>query len=92
MPTVFEIYGFKVYFWSNENNEPVHFHVSKGTMTATSTKFWILSNGGIELDNNKGRYKKIELKRLANAIIGLGIQYRVVDEWKRRFGYVRFKY
>ena len=45
MPTVFEIYGFKVYFWSNENNEPVHFHVSKGTMTATSTKFWILSNG-----------------------------------------------
>lgn len=49
MPTVYEVYGFKIYFWSNENNEPVHFHVSKGSMTSNSTKFWILSNGYIEM-------------------------------------------
>jgi hypothetical protein len=91
MPTVYEVYGFKIYFWSNENNEPVHFHVSKGSMTSNSTKFLILSNGYIEMEHNKGRYKKSELVRLVNAVYGLGIQYKVIELWKVRFGGIYFK-
>ena len=29
MPTVLIIYGFRFYFFSNENNEPMHIHVEK---------------------------------------------------------------
>lgn len=38
MPTVFEIFGYRFFFYSNENNEPVHVHVEKGDAEA---KIWI---------------------------------------------------
>ncbi|WP_423806831.1 DUF4160 domain-containing protein, partial [Phascolarctobacterium succinatutens] len=28
------------YFWANENMEPIHVHVAKGTQTPNATKFW----------------------------------------------------
>ncbi len=30
MPNIVTIMGYKVYFWMNENGEPIHVHVSKG--------------------------------------------------------------
>ncbi|HMT75867.1 MAG TPA: DUF4160 domain-containing protein [Chitinophagaceae bacterium] len=30
MPTVLLLYGFRFFFYSNENNEPPHIHVRKG--------------------------------------------------------------
>jgi len=30
MPTVLLINGFRFFFYSNENNEPIHIHVTKG--------------------------------------------------------------
>lgn len=30
MPNIFSTLGYHIYFWSNENNEPIHVHVSKG--------------------------------------------------------------
>ena len=38
MPTVLFINGFKFRFYSNENDEPVHVHISKGGGNA---KIWI---------------------------------------------------
>ena len=38
MPTVLLIAGWRLYFWSNENSEPMHIHVEKGDMEC---KFWI---------------------------------------------------
>lgn len=38
MPTVFEINGYRFFFYSNENNEPIHIHVSKAGAEA---KYWI---------------------------------------------------
>ncbi len=40
MPTVLFISGWRFYFYANENNEPIHIHVSKGDMEC---KYWILS-------------------------------------------------
>ncbi len=30
MPTILFVRGFRFFFWSNENNEPIHIHVEKG--------------------------------------------------------------
>lgn len=66
MPKVIRVSGFDIYFWSNENGEPVHFHIAKGNHGSNNTKFWVLSNGSIMMAHNKSRYKK---KELANLLI-----------------------
>lgn len=38
MPTVLLIKGWRLYFWANENNEPIHIHAEKGDMEC---KFWL---------------------------------------------------
>ncbi|MBR0350554.1 MAG: DUF4160 domain-containing protein [Clostridia bacterium] len=30
-----------MYFWSNENEEPIHVHISKGIPVSNSTKIWL---------------------------------------------------
>jgi len=46
LPSLFQIGGYKVFFWSNENNEPIHVHIAKGKPTSNATKVWITSLGG----------------------------------------------
>ncbi|MEJ7691628.1 DUF4160 domain-containing protein [Daejeonella sp.] len=41
MPTVFEFKGYRFYFYSNENDEPIHIHVAKANSTA---KFWVVTD------------------------------------------------
>ena len=31
MPQFIRAVGYKIYFWSNEKGEPIHFHATKGT-------------------------------------------------------------
>ncbi len=38
MPTVLFINGFRFYFFSNENNEPMHIHVEKA---GSNAKIWL---------------------------------------------------
>ena len=38
MPTVLLIAGWRFFFYSNENNEPIHIHVERAEAEA---KFWI---------------------------------------------------
>ena len=55
MPDALEkAYGYHIYFWSNENEplEPLHIHISK-TPHPNATKYWILSDGSLLLENNK---------------------------------------
>jgi hypothetical protein len=39
MPTVLLILGWRLFFFSNENNEPCHIHARKGDMEC---KYWLL--------------------------------------------------
>lgn len=41
MPTILFIYGWRIFFYSNEGNEPIHVHAEKGKMEC---KFWILTD------------------------------------------------
>ena len=38
MSTILLIAGWRIYFWSNEDNEPIHIHAEKGDM---ESKFWL---------------------------------------------------
>ena len=51
MPNLFTILGYKVYFWSNENNEPIHVHISKGIPSKNAAKIWLTRNGGCILES-----------------------------------------
>lgn len=68
MPNYFTYAGFKLYFGSNESDEPIHVHISKGKPSSASTKYWILSNSTVELANNKAELSKKELKLLTRFI------------------------
>jgi hypothetical protein len=39
MPTVIEVNGYKFKFFSNENDEPAHIHITKGDGNA---KYWLI--------------------------------------------------
>ncbi len=38
MPTILLITGWRFFFYSNENNEPIHIHCKKGDMEC---KYWL---------------------------------------------------
>ena len=38
MPTILLIKGLRFFFWSNENDEPIHVHVTKGDANG---KIWL---------------------------------------------------
>jgi hypothetical protein len=38
MPTILLLNGFRFFFYSNENNEPIHVHIEKGSAEA---KIWL---------------------------------------------------
>ena len=40
MPTVIYIFGWRLFFYSNESAEPIHIHAEKGDMEC---KFWIMA-------------------------------------------------
>ena len=64
MPILFEFYGYKIYFWSNECNEPIHVHVAKGNQTANATKIWLPPESNPVLANNNSKIPKKDLTRI----------------------------
>ena len=46
MPRLFQIGSYKVFFWSNENNEPIHIHVGKGKPSPKEQKMfhWFMNS------------------------------------------------
>lgn len=45
MPNLFNYLGYTIFFWANENFEPIHVHICKGNPTANATKVWITKSG-----------------------------------------------
>ena len=83
MPNLFTISGYKVYFWSNELNEPIHVHVSKGQPTANATKIWLTRNGGCIVASNGSKISQKELNELMEFISAQF--FYICAEWKRFF-------
>ena len=64
MPIYIRTLGYKLYFWSNENNEPIHFHIAKGNPSDNNNKIWVLSNGSFKIAHNKGQIPAKDLSKI----------------------------
>ena len=64
LPSLFIIGKYRVFFWSKENDEPIHVHICSGKPTGNATKVWISSTGGCVLANNNSRIPEHELKKI----------------------------
>ena len=82
MPQVFVILGYIVYLWSNENDEPIHVHVCKGSPQKDATKVWITEDGPV-LEHNKSKIPKKDLKRIL-AWIAMNDEL-IIKKWQFHF-------
>ena len=69
MPTFLNFKGYKVFFWTNENNEPIHFHICKGKPSSNATKIWVLSNGSFLIGNNNSKIPKKDLINILDTML-----------------------
>ena len=63
MPTILEIKGYKFKFYSNENDEPVHVHVTKGNGSA---KYWLRPMVVEEYSYNFTVRERRDMRRMVN--------------------------
>lgn len=62
MPSLFRIGPYVLFFWTGENGEPVHIHVSVKRPTKDATKIWLTASGGCKLAHNKGDIPSRDLR------------------------------
>jgi hypothetical protein len=90
LPSLFTVSGYKVFFWSNENGEPIHVHISKGTPTPHATKIWLTKAGGCIVANNGSAISLNELNELLDIV---SAQYFMIcAEWKKHFVVEEIRY
>jgi hypothetical protein len=80
MPTILLIAGWRLYFWANEGNKPIHVHAEKGDMEC---KFWFEVDSfdiRTAVEYNLTPQAKREIKK----IIYGHFDY-IVDEWNKYF-------
>ena len=90
MPRLFKIGQYIIFFWSNENDEPIHIHITAGKPSTNATKIWLTRNGGCIVANNMGRIPQRDLNNLLKII---EIEYfSICNEWKAFFDIDEIKF
>ena len=77
MPTVLMILGWRIFFYSNEGNEPVHVHCTKGECEC---KFW-LNIETFDLEEAFSYNLTVKDTREIKKIIFEHFDY-IADQWK----------
>ena len=90
MPSLFKYGGYLIYFWSNENDEPVHVHVGKGKPSANATKIWLTNAGGCVVAHNKSEIPAQDLRDIMEMIAAQ--HFWICREWKEHFAMDRIKF
>ena len=75
--------GYKIYFWSNENNEPIHVHISKANPTGNATKIWLTKSGGTIVAHNNSEIPINELKKILKVINDN--YFFILAKWEKYF-------
>ena len=74
LPSLFTVSGYKIYFWANENGEPIHVHIAK---------VWLTKKGGCILASNGSQIPKEELNQL---MVFISAQFFLIcSAWKKFF-------
>ena len=86
-----KVFGYHIYFWSNENEplEPVHIHISK-TPHKNATKYWILRNNTLLMDNNNDNIPPNDLKRIIRFLSLKSNIEGAKAKWLEHFGEISF--
>lgn len=83
MPSLFRVGSYLVYFWSNENNEPIHVHISKGKPSQNATKIWLTKAGGCVVANNSGQIPAQNLNEILDVVSAQF--FWICNAWKQHF-------
>ena len=78
MPTILLIAGWRFFFYSNENNEPIHIHVERAEAEA---KFWI-DIKEFEIKEAFSYRLSPRDKREVKKIIYQHLDY-IIDQWNK---------
>ena len=80
MPTVVYIFGWRLFFYSNEGNEPIHIHAEKADMEC---KYWILEEE-VEIKEsyayNLGQSDRKEIKKIIYQHFDI-----IIESWNKHF-------
>ena len=76
MPVYVRYNGWYVYFWTNENDEPIHFHIAEGRPSENATKIWVLKNNSFRLENNNSQVPPKILRHI------LAVMQASIEEYK----------
>ena len=77
MPTILQILGWRLFFYANEGNEPIHVHCRKGEKEC---KYWLLNNE-FDLEEVFTYNMNIKDKREIKKIIFEHFEY-IEQQWK----------
>lgn len=83
LPKLFMVSGYIVYFWSNEEGEPINVHVSKGKPSPNATKIWLTRAGGCIVASNGSNIPNKELNELTDIISAQF--FMICSKWKQFF-------
>ncbi len=78
MPTVLLINGLRFFFYSNENNEPAHVHVTKGN---ANVKIWLEPFLDIAYTHNFTNAEQKKISEIVNSNCDL-----LKKKWYENFG------
>ncbi len=84
MPKLYNLRGYYIFFWSNEQDplEPVHVHVGR-SINENATKIWILKNGTTKVAHNHSKISQKELKKICKLLSDLSDE--IVKSWEKYF-------
>lgn len=80
MPTILWILGWRLFFYSNEGDEPMHIHAQKGDMEC---KFWLIKET-FEIEEAFSYNLNPASKREIRKIIFEHFDY-IINEWNKYF-------
>lgn len=79
-----------MFFWSNENNEPLHVHVTKGHPSPIAAKIWLTKDGGCILASNPEKIAQKDILALMEVIEAQF--FMICLAWKKHFKTEEIKY
>ena len=83
LPSLFTVSGYRVFFWSNEECEPIHVHVCKGKPSPNATKLWLTKLGRCIVASNGSDIPAKELRELAEFVSAQF--FMICAKWKEFF-------